>query len=1253
MSAGWHSYPPPNDQLLHYIGSFRPPGGSGSVGPHGELRASFEVVVPNTLETGMKVVVAMFTRPTSGPVPASQGPYAPHVYPGDPAWYDLFASGPGGVHVDVAARYYSMSVPFKLVSVQHVPRTTGRPVFGEMQRLRQTRKAVKHLLTQPPFSIDEDDIAYYVDCGSFGGFTAPLAALYYPKEFHAALGYAFTGALRSLPSEFDSRVAFTALLGTDGSGTGYDMRDALEFPFWCRQEDTDFASASFSNRWARGHVQRPTYFVLGDEDSVSTGTDWLPILKGTTELQSSHDGHMNVTNALGRAVDVLWSVITKTGHSEPRLNVFTVRGGPAPVRTTDISLIFDVMVQKAYDELSRLAVLPIDDPQLGLTLANQATLPSVDHSFPALAHGGSRTYSGGSNPNLMSENTTAFKRYGQGTWLGANESMKVATLALPGHDRASVFVGSADGYVTRLVMAARPVANPTIQPLVEVERTSKNSQPYALGYGAWGLAVGNVIVSAPERPELVVLSYDKVAIFDAETLTWIREATLPNWEYTNPAKLQLGDLLDGAEEEIVFRTLHGHLVIMDQNLTIRYEHQEGGIIDMVIGPTPAPRSGTWLKRPIYLLSSRGHVVRLEMDHTIDNLNAGILAGASPLQYGGLRDLDIMRWGGQDRIAALCIVHPAELHAVRFFAPDDCSLIGGFGNVVVPTPPPGEAETVPISLLQARPSGDHEPSLTHVDSPSGDRYLISCAGEVSVWDGQYLLGNKLWGSFRPALGVAAVQAGDIDPSRPGDEVVVATVGGRVVWFTLDDLTTPGTTITGSDFLRSSARFVYDPSDQRVHEHRCNLSLAATWGMASEPASGSTPGKLAVIDPAGVWWEVDPQGRPTWVRDLQVSSWNLRSANATTLQLGTGGNAHREWETQADSSAPPRMFVRSRPYVPKGSVHGEWWLPGMVTIPPIGPIDARAYTEFWPGHWVLPLGGATYFDASTSQHWCAWWASYSNYTNLVQRVTYTVSNGVASMQDIWGSTQGMVGNGAPPPRWPPSATGFLNSLCAEYSPAAFMRMRAIGIGKVLQGRTVPQVVVANSGAQILLLDGEDGTVISEMELGLPKEAPDFGQGGMALAVADLTGDGFDDVVFAPMYNPIPHAGQTVRSHIHVLESNAAGDGLDPIPVSTVPVAGSGVADDFIGYGACGLAILDLPTNPITQKAIVVTTTNGELTVFTHSNGIINQTPLFRAIVEGSIGAFGSIVLANLDPADSKPELYLAGSSGIRRFDFSSPP
>ena len=125
--------------------------------------------------------------------------------------------------------------------------------------------------------------------------------------------------------------------------------------------------------------------------------------------------------------------------------------------------------------------------------------------------------------------------------------------------------------------------------------------------------------------------------------------------------------------------------------------------------------------------------------------------------------------------------------------------------------------------------------------------------------------------------------------------------------------------------------------------------------------------------------------------------------------------------------------------------------------------------------------------------------------------------------------------------------------------------------------------------------------------------------------------------------PASGGKVRSNLHVLTGATGALTL----LSSVPVGGTG-NDDFLGYGACVIALADLPGRAI-SKAIFVTTLNGELAVFGHTNGIVNQT-LFRAVVDGSLGAFSSIVIENLEPdIESRPEVYIGGSAGLQRWDF----
>jgi hypothetical protein len=94
----------------------------------------------------------------------------------------------------------------------------------------------------------------------------------------------------------------------------------------------------------------------------------------------------------------------------------------------------------------------------------------------------------------------------------------------------------------------------------------------------------------------------------------------------------------------------------------------------------------------------------------------------------------------------------------------------------------------------------------------------------------------------------------------------------------------------------------------------------------------------------------------------------------------------------------------------------------------------------------------------------------------------------------------------------------------------------------------------------------------------------------------------------------------------------------------------AHNLHGYGACGIAVadLDFPTNGVAE--IIVTTLNGELVVFGHYLGTL-QAPRFAAVVDGQLGAFNSIVVADLDGTIHTPpaklELYMASSTGIRKF------
>ncbi len=1232
--------------LVNYVGSFRNRG--SQTNPADDTRASFEVVAPAVIEPGKKVVVALFTQST---FPGYDAKRAPHDYPGNPTYYDLLVTGGAGPHFDVVTRNLNgPALPYRVVGVQFVPRTSSRPAVFAMQRLRQVREATKYLLSQPPYNIAAGDIAYHVDCASFGGFTTQLAILFYPQEFHAGTAGAFSAAMRSVPCDFDSLVYFTSLMGMNGAGHSYTVRDTVDIPMWCRIEGTDLASVSSTNRWLLplSHIQRPIYFFLGDEDTVTHGTDWVPILnraagQNGTQPQEGQVTYQTVVGN-GHTVTVRWSIASKSGHGEQRPNGFKLMDNP-PRDTDKLEDVLDLMLGEAYAQLAVPAsnILPIDHSALGRKLSNQTALPSQDPSRDALGHRGVRQFTPGTRQGLLVDPPTTFRRYGQGTWLGGNESLKVQKVGTD--PRASVFVGSADGFVTRLMMEPRTGGGQTIHPLVEKARSKlANGQPYALGHGVWGLAVGEVDPGI-DGLEVVAASYNRIGLFKAVDLELIRERDLPDpadtripaerrWEYVDPRKVQIADLIDGlgGDGEIVFRTLHGHLVIMDRMLDIKYEHGEGGIVDFVVGPETSP--APWLRHPIYLLSARGHVARLEINTSLTAPflfpNQGELAGASHLEYGGMRDLELLTWQGQQRLGALFIPHLDDSDAVRLFSLGDCTRVGAFGNIQAAAEP--EAGLPPLNVLHLHPSGDQEPGFTYVGGHGGDRYVISSGGDLSVWDGAEVLGHKRLSTFPPASGHGSVQAGDLDesPSSPGDEVVVATSAGRIVWFKLSELLSD-LTEAGRD-LNMARAFVTDPVDGRVYEHRCNMSLAATWAMAATPATST----LQVIDAGGTWWEVDAQGKPTFVKELGAAATGLVPAGASSVALasGSGSQPHLAWQTFKDPPTSPETILASRPYVPAVFPGEAWWLP-----PTTPPFDLRPRIRHDIGHWVLPFGGARYEMPGAT--WLAWWQRAGMFTRFVQRVTYSVAGGQASVLDIWGSTQKELANNAPPPRFPPSHPDYVKAIRSELGEAAPSQLDAIRIGRVLPGDT-PQVVTSGLGGRVTLLDGSTGVVVAE--------SPDYGLGGLALAVGNLNGDDRDEIVFAPFYDPIaPGTSTTVRASLRVL-SGASGSLTALGNPAGVPV-GEATAD-FPGYGTCGIAIVDLSPWPSLQlgKVVIVTTFNGELVIFdVHPDGSLKTPPLLRKVVEGSIGAYGSIVVENFDPSSALPELYLAGSSGIRRFDF----
>ncbi|MBK8097499.1 MAG: hypothetical protein IPK26_10345 [Planctomycetes bacterium] len=92
--------------------------------------------------------------------------------------------------------------------------------------------------------------------------------------------------------------------------------------------------------------------------------------------------------------------------------------------------------------------------------------------------------------------------------------------------------------------------------------------------------------------------------------------------------------------------------------------------------------------------------------------------------------------------------------------------------------------------------------------------------------------------------------------------------------------------------------------------------------------------------------------------------------------------------------------------------------------------------------------------------------------------------------------------------------------------------------------------------------------------------------------------------------------------------------------------GSAGNPKAYGISGICAGDAIRDNGSEE-LVVTTMDGQLFVFArNSQGHVGSL-LFKERLEGAVGSFNSILIADLDPAAPGNETYVAGSLGLRKF------
>lgn len=505
-TPGWQ--PVAGTSRQDFIGELR-----GYPDGEGTTVAAFKLLAPAVMGSTPlrdKVVVVISLQATFG---------HPQVYPGFGLTNGLTAGS--YPYASALVDHFLAQAGYWVMAGHIVPRTGYRPLVFTVQRARQLRRVILDMLTNPmsPNKIggtlfDGNKVAFVAGGSSFGGLPAQALVLLWPNEFHAGIGVAYGTNQRGVPNCEDADDFTAAALGYGGSGAGYDAHDAFDWAMFCSLEQTDYMSLSLVNRLRRGELYRPWHQLVADEDPVAQGVDWIPMLdpSGTA---SYRDGTITVQNNQSHPVSLTWSSIGKICHET------ATYGDPYYPNPSGTTTSHDEM-DAAYEIVKKAA------PEVG---SPPLTITPPPRTVPMYTGGGAqyptgfttldpwdvmfnRRYGGalpaGTQQGLLLE-APSFRR-GQGTWLGVDESLKIAD---PGNGKPiSVFVGSQDGVVTRFELQTKTQSGgPTVKALVQAASSNLNgTNLYALGYGVHGLAVGDVDPTIAGN-EVVAAAYRRIGLF--------------------------------------------------------------------------------------------------------------------------------------------------------------------------------------------------------------------------------------------------------------------------------------------------------------------------------------------------------------------------------------------------------------------------------------------------------------------------------------------------------------------------------------------------------------------------------------------------------------------------------------------------------------------------------------------------------------------------------------------------------------------
>ncbi|MGE3175540.1 MAG: hypothetical protein AB7O97_23150 [Planctomycetota bacterium] len=1202
------------------------------------------------------------------------------------------------------------AMPFNLVVARAIARLWERPAAFQMQRNVEIKQVIEAMLTQgdatwrpPTWPLVTQPVYAIQWGGSFGGALSGWQAILFPEHF---VGGIYSGAILSFRHYIGEQEGMRHLMSLSGFGQisrDFYRKDALHYQAALTQaaiargvapQNWDpFYHGSVLRAWKDGYLQRPVLAIQADEDLATTGNDTLPLLSGQRGFVPAG---ITAPNASG--VPLLWTIYPKRCHGDHPNPPIESPVHPGTLRGDFIDIILD-FIEWLGDAQQAALIAPraFQAP----TSAGNGSMDVYDHAFmlppppppatsPLQLSGFLGSGAGSLGQTVGGTALRPGKSFGSGTYLGFADSLIVG---VPNEQDPATYtgfhevcVGSADGVVTRFA----------------VDQTTGEFVPQAmspaLGYGAWGLAFGEA--DGLPGKEVIVATHRGLHALYREDLTIMgSNPTLP-WEQTRPLRLATVQAQPSDRAQVVFASDIGMLAIYDvDNLAPGSQplawHFEPGIVDLAV----LPSSGMG-KVDLAILSDRGHVAivhwQLGATPTLSLLHS------SPRLNGLPVDLEFAEvdpaHAGKELVVLMAGTPQFDHESIWVLDSSDLSVVNGsFTNRF-------EKEIVPAITLSAGVSADlevwNEGGTVRFVVLHEDRILVIPYGAATGTESPILPIDLC--AFQPMMGALDIAIANVyddpNPTTSDLELVVATQAGYVSWIAMDELlpqTAPGTQLhshaeQASSHPGASGRLltfhsmaVRAPGIANGPPRHCNRTLAATWGMAVDAAA--SPPTLELIEQSGTRWSVTGIGDATFVQDVgrgvfldgrtEPLAGPLRDLALVGPIVGsTDPNAGLlpavDFQDQSSGAVLyPALdvadtdLVVTRPYQP--------FTNGAQSLHNLG-------TGTWSRiHDVLGVyGGAALFprcgDALTvepqgNQYVCYWSGEEYRLVWGNRIAGFQIANGIVSN---WWSTVGAIEPNAPDTvDWSLMQGHDLRSF--HFQPFADRQAQALRLFLDPSDPDKVRIAAFTPGARLMVLEpGVSDTDIgpSPIEKGTLNEALDFGTGGMALAVGPARPGGKCSIYVGPMAfftddSQFNTPGSTVPDDqvaaICMVEysGNTSFGSSSLLRHPELVLDGSSPLAPKV-YGVCGLAVGDIvPAVP--GPELVVGALDGHLLVYAldaATGQIVSQPPLYQTRVEGAVGAYNSIVIADLVDrtgasevagTDGTNELYVAGSLGLRRW------